>query len=211
MKGYRVALIRCFTIFFLVLVFSMKAQTNSSSQSSTDTQFATFGGGCFWCLEALFERVDGVKSVTSGYAGGSTVNPSYEDVCTGSTGHAEVVQVEFDPKKVSYETLLDFFWDMHDPTSLNRQGADTGTQYRSVILYQNDAQKQAAEKSIKAVSDQFHLEVVTEIIPLTKFYPAEDYHQDYFKKNPHAPYCAHVIAPKLQKFLKKNTTGTHSS
>jgi len=171
--------------------------------STNKTELATFGGGCFWCLEAVFERLDGVKSVTSGYAGGTKENPTYKEVCTGVTGHAEVIQIEFDPHKISYEKLLEVFWEAHDPTTMNRQGADAGTQYRSVILYHNDAQKQAAEKAKELAQWRFPRPIVTEIVPLTKFFKAEEYHQDYFRKNPNAPYCAVVISPKLEKLKPK--------
>jgi len=163
------------------------------------TESATFGGGCFWCAEAVFESMDGVVSVTSGYAGGAKPNPTYEEVCTGTTGHAEVIQIEYDPGKVSYERLLDLFWDGHDPTTPNRQGADVGTQYRSIILYHNDAQIQAAEKSRQEAGKRFRRPIVTEIAPLTVFYRAEGYHQDYFRNNPNAAYCRMVIRPKLDK------------
>lgn len=165
------------------------------------TEFATFGGGCFWCIEAVFERIDGVQSVTSGYAGGMKKNPTYEEVCTGRTGHAEVVQIEYDPKKISYDELLDIFWKAHDPTTLNRQGADVGTQYRSIILYHNEAQKGAALKSKGNIgsSGAFSDPIVTEIEPLDTFYPAEQYHQNYYEKNPSAGYCTIVIRPKLKK------------
>ena len=171
--------------------------------STNKTELATFGGGCFWCLEAVFERLDGVKSVTSGYAGGTKENPTYKEVCTGVTGHAEVIQIEFDLHKISYEKLLEVFWEAHDPTTMNRQGADAGTQYRSVILYHNDAQKQAAEKAKELAQWRFPRPIVTEIVPLTKFFKAEEYHQDYFRKNPNAPYCAVVISPKLEKLKPK--------
>ena len=174
-----------------------------TAQAATNTEHATFGGGCFWCLEAVFERVDGVKSVTSGYAGGQMPNPTYKDVCTEETGHAEVIQIEFDPGKTSYEQLLEVFWAAHDPTTLNRQGADEGAQYRSIILYQNDAQKIAAEKSLAAAQKEFGGKVVTQIVPLTKFYPAETYHQGYYRNNAHAPYCMMVITPKLKKLEAK--------
>ena len=167
------------------------------------TELATFGGGCFWCVEAVFERRDGVKSVTSGYAGGPKENPTYKEVCQGDTGHAEVVQIEYDPKRITYEQLLELFWEAHDPTTPNRQGADVGTQYRSIILYHDDAQRQAAEKSKLAAAKQFPRAIVTEIVPLTKFYPAEGYHQDYFRNNPNAGYCQVVIRPKLEKLQKK--------
>ena len=171
--------------------------------ATNKTELATFGGGCFWCLEAVFERLDGVQAVTSGYAGGTRENPTYKEVCGGNTGHAEVIQIEFDPHKISYEKLLEIFFEAHDPTTMNRQGADVGTQYRSIILYHNDAQKQAAEKARELVQWRFPRPVVSEIVPLTKFYKAEEYHQGYFRKNPNAPYCAAVISPKLEKLGPK--------
>lgn len=166
---------------------------------------ATFGLGCFWCSEAIFRRLDGVKSVVSGYAGGKMKNPTYEQVCSGETGHAEAVQIIFDPKKISYQELLDVFWKSHDPTSLSRQGPDTGTEYRSVIFYHSQNQKKAAEKSKSEIAKEFGKPVVTEIVPLKNFYQAEDHHQDFFNKNPYAPYCLLVIRPKLSKlhFEKK--------
>jgi peptide-methionine (S)-S-oxide reductase len=165
------------------------------------TEQAVFGGGCFWCLEAVFERVPGVLSVTSGYAGGTTANPTYEQVCSGTTGHAEVVEIDFDPRQITYEQLLEVFWEAHDPTTIDRQGPDVGSQYRSIILYRNEAQKVAAEKSRSALnaSGKYQNPVVTEIQPLKVFYKAEAYHQDYFRKHPNAPYCALVISPKLKK------------
>jgi len=166
------------------------------------TESATFGGGCFWCMEAVFERLSGVKSVTSGFAGGHTANPTYEQVCTGDTGHAEVTQIEFDPAKISYEKLLDVFWQAHDPTTLNRQGADEGTQYRSIILYHSEAQKLAAEKSKAGAQKNFKQPIVTEIAPFVKFYQAGDYHRKYYDNNSQAPYCRMVIAPKLEKLEK---------
>ncbi|MEW6306925.1 MAG: peptide-methionine (S)-S-oxide reductase MsrA [Verrucomicrobiota bacterium] len=176
---------------------------NAAETKESKTQLATFGGGCFWCVEAVIEGADGVKSVVSGYAGGKTPNPTYKAVCGGDTGHAEVVQVEFDPAKISFEKLLQLFFRAHDPTTLNKQGADEGTQYRSIILYHDEAQKAAAEKVKKEVAGRFQRPVVTEIVPLTKFYPAEDYHQDYFRKNPNASYCVFVIRPKLDKLKKE--------
>jgi peptide-methionine (S)-S-oxide reductase len=160
---------------------------------------ATFGAGCFWCVEAVFERLDGVISVTSGYAGGTTPNPTYEDVCTGRTGHAEVAQITFDPSKITFDQLLKVFWESHDPTSLNRQGTDIGTQYRSVIFYHNDEQKAAAEKSRASAQKEFDNPIVTQIQPLKVFYAAENYHQDYYRNNQNAPYCTLVIRPKLKK------------
>jgi len=163
------------------------------------TAIATFGGGCLWCIEAVFERIDGVTEVVSGYAGGSKANPTYEEVCTGATGHAEVVQVRYDPAKVSYAGLLEVFFKAHDPTTLNRQGADTGTQYRSIVLYANDDERKAAEAARKKAQKDWKDPIVTEIVPLKVFYRAEDYHQDYFDNNRSAGYCRVVIAPKLQK------------
>ena len=160
---------------------------------------ATLGGGCFWCLEAVFEHQSGVKSVTSGYAGGAEPNPSYEAVCTGNTGHAEVIQVEYDPETISYTELLDLFWGCHDPTTLNRQGGDVGTQYRSVILYHDAEQQAEAMRSKAAVASDFADRLVTEISPLSKFYPAETYHQGYYQRNREASYCQIVIRPKLRK------------
>jgi peptide-methionine (S)-S-oxide reductase len=160
---------------------------------------ATFGAGCFWCVEAVFERLDGVLDVTSGYAGGKSPNPTYEQVCSGRTGHAEVAQITYDPSRISFERLLEVFWDSHDPTTLNRQGADSGTQYRSVIFYHDQEQKTAAERSRSEAQSKFSSPIVTEIAPLTDFFRAENYHQDYFKNNPAAPYCQFVIKPKLKK------------
>jgi peptide-methionine (S)-S-oxide reductase len=171
------------------------------SNPSTQRELATFGGGCFWCLEAMFERLPGVISVTSGYASGHTDNPTYKEVCEGTTGHAEVVQVEYDPNTISFASLLDAFWRAHDPTTLNRQGPDEGTQYRSIILYHDERQKMAAEESKERAAASYSSPIVTEIVPLKKFFPAEGYHQDYFRNNPTARYCSLVIAPKLQKFL----------
>jgi peptide-methionine (S)-S-oxide reductase len=172
----------------------------SDVQPSSRTETAVFGGGCFWCLDAQFKLVDGVTKVTSGYAGGHTANPTYEQVCSDQTGHAEVIQVEFDPSKVTYEELLRKFFYAHDPTTLNRQGADVGTQYRSIILYQNAQQKQIAEKVKAEAQKDWPDPIVTEIVPLQHFYPAEDYHQDYFAKNPTQGYCQLVVAPKVKKF-----------
>lgn len=160
---------------------------------------ATLAGGCFWCIEAVFKRIDGVKSVVSGYSGGGMDNPSYEDVCSGETGHAEAVQVTFDPKKIGYEEILDIFWKAHDPTTVNRQGADVGSQYRSVIFYHDKKQKEIAEKSVKKTSKIFRTPIVTEIVPFENFYKAEDYHQQYYDRNTNAPYCRAVIGPKLKK------------
>lgn len=160
------------------------------------------GGGCFWCVEAAYELVPGVLAVSSGYAAGRTPKPTYEEVCSGRTGHAEVVKIDFDPARVSLEELLDFFWEVHDPTTLNRQGADEGTQYRSIILYADETQKAAAEASRQRANPAWGGRIVTEISPLTEFHFAEPYHQDYFRKNPSAGYCRVVIKPKLEKLKK---------
>lgn len=162
------------------------------------------GGGCFWCTEAIFKRVKGVKAVTSGYTGGNVMDPSYHQVCAGNTGHAEVVRISFDPAIIAFEELLTVFWHAHDPTSLNRQGNDIGSQYRSIILYADESQREQAEASLKAMdaSGVYRQPIVTEIKPLEKFYPAEDYHRDYFAQNPNQPYCQAVIAPKVQHFLE---------
>lgn len=171
---------------------------------NNNLQTATLAGGCFWCLEAVFDEVKGVHSVESGYAGGSKENPTYREVCSGMTGHAEVVQVKFDPNVVSYRDLLNVFFAIHDPTTLNRQGADAGTQYRSAIFYHNEDQKKTAEGLIKELNGQkiWDRPIVTEIAPLDKFYMAEDYHQEYFANNPYQPYCQAVVAPKVSKFRK---------
>jgi len=176
----------------------------NNSEAQTKLQKATFGMGCFWCSEALFQKLDGVVSVRSGYEGGSTVNPTYEDVCSGITGHAEVIEVTYDPAKIKYEELLEVFWKSHDPTTLNRQGADVGTQYRSVIFYHNDEQKQIAEKYKKELNSAkaFGKPIVTTINKAAPFYVAENYHQDYFNKNSNAPYCRLVILPKMEKLEK---------
>jgi len=160
---------------------------------------ATLGAGCFWCVEAVFEGLEGVKSVVAGYAGGRTRNPSYEEVCSGKTGHAEVAQITYDPRRITFGELLDVFWSAHDPTTLNRQGADVGEQYRSVIFYHDAQQKADAEASLAKARKEFTSPVVTAIEPLGEFYEAEEYHQDYFRNNPRAPYCMFVIQPKLDK------------
>jgi len=171
---------------------------------NTNIQTATLAGGCFWCLEAVFDDVKGVHGVESGYAGGTVPNPSYRAVCNGDTGHAEVVQVRFDPNVVSYRDLLNVFFAIHDPTTLNRQGADVGTQYRSAIFYHNDDQKMIAEELIESLNAQkiWDNPIVTQLAPLDKFYMAEDYHQEYFARNPYQPYCMAVVAPKVSKFRK---------
>lgn len=174
-------------------------ESMSEENLSSNYETATFGAGCFWCVEAVFERIDGVHSVTPGYMGGHVENPEYRQISSGDTGHAEVARLRYDPEAVSYETLLDWFWRAHDPTTLNRQGADVGPQYRSVIFYHDEAQKAAAEKSREAAQPAFDDPIVTEISPAGTFYEAEEYHQDYYAKNPNAPYCQMVIEPKLEK------------
>jgi len=176
---------------------SASTTTTSKPVPESELSTATFGAGCFWCTQAVLQRVDGVQEVTCGFMGGTLKNPTYEDVCTGETGHAEVVQVKFNPKVISYEQLLDWFWRLHDPTSLNRQGADEGTQYRSVIFYYNEDQHAAALKSEAAAQKNFSKPIVTQIVPAAPFYSAEAYHQDYFNNNPRAGYCQIIIAPKL--------------
>jgi peptide-methionine (S)-S-oxide reductase len=175
---------------------------DSMTTAGTDT--ATFAAGCFWCVEAVFQQLDGVTGVVSGYAGGTVPNPTYEAVCTGKTGHAEVSQVIYNPKKIGYEKLLEVFWTAHDPTTLNRQGADVGTQYRSAIFYHTEQQRELAEK-YKArldASGAFDAPIVTEIVPLKMFYQGEGYHQNYYDENPAKPYCMFVIAPKVEKIRK---------
>jgi peptide-methionine (S)-S-oxide reductase len=183
----------------------MSKEMTTVSSGSPGVEVATFGAGCFWCTEAVFERIDGVKSVKSGYMGGHVKNPTYKQVCGGDTGHAEVTRIEFDPKKVSYARLLETYWHMHDPTSLNRQGADEGTQYRSAIFYYSEEQKKTAEQSKKALeaSGDYKKPIVTQIVPASEFYEAENYHQDYFNNNREAPYCRMIIAPKLKKLGMK--------
>jgi len=189
------------------------ASTNSASNANTspaatdagELQTVTFGSGCFWCTEAMFQNLRGVTSAVSGYSGGLVPNPTYEQVCGGNTGHAEVVQVTFDPSVISFDDLLRVFWRTHDPTTLNRQGHDSGTQYRSAIFYHNNEQRSVAEqyKSQLDKSNAFGAPIVTEITPFEKFYPAENYHQEYFELNPNAGYCAAVIRPKVEKFNKE--------
>jgi peptide-methionine (S)-S-oxide reductase len=168
-------------------------------------ELATLAGGCFWCLDAVFKDLRGVESVESGYSGGSLPNPTYYQVCEGTTGHAEVLQIKFDPEQVSYEELLEVFFTIHDPTTLNRQGADVGSQYRSAIFYHTPEQKQTAEQVIDRLNAEkiWDKPIVTEVAPLAEFFPAEQYHQNYFEQNPNQPYCMAVVAPKVAKFRKK--------
>jgi peptide-methionine (S)-S-oxide reductase len=181
---------------------SNHAAEMNDTKSSSHVETAVFGGGCFWCLDAQFKLVNGVKSVVSGYAGGTTKNPTYEQVCSETTGHAEVIQVEFDPAVVTYANLLRKFFHAHDPTTLNRQGPDVGTSYRSIILYRDANQKAVAEAVRSEAQKDWPDPIVTEIVPLQAFYRAEDYHQDYFAKNPTQGYCRIVVAPKVKKFEK---------
>ena len=191
-------------------LFSCHSATQNTSMpqemipAGVQTETATFGTGCFWCTEAVFQELKGVYKVTSGYSGGTAKNPSYEEVCSGTTGHAECLQIVFDPKVISFKELLEVFWEAHDPTTLNRQGNDVGTQYRSVIFYHNPEQKKLAEE-YKAKLDKsgaYNNPIVTEITPFTNFYAAEDYHQDYYRLHGSQPYCAFVIRPKVEKFEK---------
>jgi len=178
---------------------ALKFERTEEHSNPARLETATFGAGCFWCTEALFETLDGVKSVKVGYMGGHVKNPTYEQVCSGNTGHAEVAQIEYDPGKISFEELLDVFWKVHDPTSLNRQGPDVGTQYRSAVFYHTPQQKDAATRSMDSLPKKLQKKIVTEIVPAGEFYEAENYHQDYYENNPDAPYCRTVIAPKLKK------------
>jgi len=181
------------------------SQKNIKMNRGTDKEIATLAGGCFWCLEAIFKEVKGIEKVVSGYSGGTAVNPSYNEVCSGITGHAESVQLTYYPKQISFKEILAIFFAVHDPTTLNRQGADVGTQYRSAIFYHNEEQKTAAQEAIKQLntSKVWGAPVVTEITPFQNFYPAEEYHQEYFARNAENPYCSVVIAPKLDKFRKQ--------
>lgn len=178
---------------------SMGDSQNVVKENSEDYNYAVLGGGCFWCTEAVFEKIDGILEAVSGYAGGQTQNPTYKDICTGNSGHAEVIKIKFNPQVISYGKILEIFGEAHDPTTLNRQGADIGTQYRSTIMYLSESQKKDAEDWKKTLSKKLVDPVVTEIVPAPKFYRAEDYHQDYYEKNPNQGYCSFVIRPKLKK------------
>ena len=179
--------------------------SNDMNQTTGKTEFAVFGGGCFWCTEAVFELLDGVTAVLPGFAGGNVPNPTYAQVCTGRTGHAEVSRIDFDPARISYGELLEVFFSTHDPTTLNRQGADVGTEYRSAIFYASAAQQRAAEGFIAELTEAkvFDVPIVTEVQLLEAFYPAEDYHREYYRNNAYAPYCQFVIRPKLAKLHQK--------
>ncbi len=180
----------------------MADEQKSSQRTVPDNEVATLGGGCFWCLEAVYEEMEGVKKVVSGYSGGSVKNPTYERVCGGSTGHAEVVRIEFDPRVVTYDNILGVFFTVHDPTTADRQGADVGSQYRSVIFFHDDRQEQIAKKKITELDSSkiWKRPIVTEVVPFEVFYEAEEYHQNYFERNPEAGYCRAVVAPKVLKF-----------
>ncbi len=194
----------------LIITFTLLKDQNrmidqiNSQVNSKEFKKATFGGGCFWCTEAVFKQIDGVISTEVGYAGGHTENPTYEQVCTGKTGHAEVCQIVFDPEKITYEELLEIFFKTHDPTTLNRQGADIGTQYRSVIFYHDEEQKNMALNFISKLerSGKYANQIVTQVESLKNYYRAEEYHQNYFEKNPYAAYCVYVVAPKVDKTKK---------
>jgi len=201
-------------VLFLIAIISIGCNESKSeakqemknimNDKNPKLEIATFGSGCFWCTEAIFERVNGVSSVVSGYSGGSVKNPTYKEVCDGTTGHAECTQITFDPAVVTYDELLEIFWKTHDPTTLNKQGNDVGTQYRSVIFYHNEEQKQKAEFYLNKLTDEkiWDKPIVTEISKSENFYPAEDYHQEYYENNPNQGYCAYVITPKVEKFEK---------
>lgn len=184
---------------FALLCFLMTTEIQAAGRKN---ETLVLGGGCFWCTEAAYELLPGVKSVVSGYAGGMQSNPTYEQVCEGTTGHAEVIRITFDPDEISLDALLDFFWEIHDPTTLNRQGADAGTQYRSVILYADEVQRAGAEASLARANPGWGGKIVTELAPLGRFYRAEDDHQDYYRNNPGAGYCRVVIKPKIEKLKK---------
>lgn len=203
---------KCALPFLFVLVglmvgcMSETVATNDGAEAIPDDkriERATLGGGCFWCVEAVYERLPGVYKVISGYAGGQVANPTYKEVTEGTTGHAEVVQIAYDPDRLTYRELVDLFWEAHDPTTLNRQGADVGTQYRSIILYHDEAQKGAAEASLAEAQKRFKNRIVTELLPLETFYPAEGYHQDFYRLNQSHPYCTYVIRPKLKKLAER--------
>ncbi|AQW93837.1 peptide-methionine (S)-S-oxide reductase MsrA [Elizabethkingia anophelis] len=199
-------------VFFLILSLLLVSCQGQEKRKSTVKQnkmenklaYATIGGGCFWCVESCFNMLKGVDSVISGYSGGHKANPTYEEVCTGDTGHAEVVQIAYDPAVISYKQLMEVFLFLHDPTQLNRQGNDIGTQYRSVVFYNSEEQKKETEEALKEseAKQQWTGKYVTEVVPFEKFWPAEAYHQGYYKENPNQPYCSAVVGPKIQKFKK---------
>jgi peptide-methionine (S)-S-oxide reductase len=181
------------------------SSNSTNNKNNKDLEIATIANGCFWCTEAIFSRVKGIKSVIPGYSGGTASDPSYEQVCTGKTGHAEAIQIKFDPRIITFEKILNIFWHTHDPTTLNRQGNDAGTQYRSAIFYHDENQKKAAEKLKNELAEEgvFKDRIVTEITPFSNFYAAENYHKEYYENNRNAPYCSYVIDPKIEKLLLK--------
>jgi len=199
MKKINLIILFCFTSLALL------AQTIKPKTMNEELEVATLGSGCFWCTEAFFLKLNGVESVVSGYSGGKVKNPAYREVCTGMTGHAEVIQVKFNPKVISFEEILEVFWNTHDPTTLNKQGADEGTQYRSAVFYHSEEQKKVADqyKGQLDKSGVYKNLIVTEITPFSVFYPAEDYHQNYYALNPNQGYCQYVIRPKVEKFNKQ--------
>ena len=199
----KIALSTLIIVLISINIATTKKQT--IMPESKNIQLATFGGGCFWCTEAIFQELEGVISVEAGYAGGTVYNPSYEEVCTGTTGHAEVIRIKYDPSKVAYELLLEVFFNTHNPTTLNRQGADRGTQYRSVIFYHTEAQHLKAKKMIQEMNEArvFDQPIVTEVVPISNYFKAENYHQNYYENNPINGYCHAVINPKLTKFMKQ--------
>jgi peptide-methionine (S)-S-oxide reductase len=192
-----------FTAFAAMILNAATPTFAADAAPSGKTESAVIGGGCFWCVEAQYKMLKGVNKVISGYAGGHVDNPTYKQVCNGDTGHAEVIQIDYDPSIISYKDIMDLFWLAHDPTTLNRQGNDEGTQYRSTIMYLNEEQKKIAEASLAEAQKEIPEKIVTEIVPLKKFYAAEDYHQDYFANNPYQGYCRVVVSPKVAKFKKK--------
>lgn len=200
-----ILILRILAIFEDAYLKSPPYFTNTGKENMLNLKLATFGAGCFWCVEAIFEALEGVMSAVSGYAGGEGEHPTYEEVSSGTTGHAEAVQIAYDPSQISYAELLEVFWAAHDPTTPNRQGADVGTQYRSVIFYHDAEQRRLAEESKRrlAESGEYKNPIVTEIVPVKKFSPAEQYHQRYYQSNPEAPYCRLVITPKFDAFIRK--------
>jgi len=196
----------CVLLLYFFNIISGTTMRVTAQQNKQIVEKATFGAGCFWCVEAIFERIEGVIDVRAGYTGGEMENPSYEDVCNGETGHVEVIQLDFNPQIIGFKQLLDIFWKSHDPTTLNRQAADIGTQYRSAVFYNSKKQQDIAEQSMKAVDNakMYENPIVTEITPLVRFYPAEEYHQDYYRRNTNAPYCQAVIHPKLKKLFNSD-------
>jgi peptide-methionine (S)-S-oxide reductase len=190
---------------FIILIFSLSISSFDKYETMNNLEIVTLGAGCFWCVEAIFEKIEGVEKVVSGYSGGHKINPTYKEVCNGTTGHAEVIQVTFNSEIITLSEILDVFFQVHNPTTLNRQGADVGTQYRSVIFYHDESHEQIAKKSKEKWNDsgKYTDSIVTEISKFENFYVAEDYHQEYFENNPYQPYCSFVIEPKVKKFMKE--------